>query len=125
MIITRGESVEVFNPRSKHSCSLRNLPSKLINSQQICGKFLCGGVYSSVTGRSCLKLNPLTGSFTPTSVSLVEKRTRHLCWDVEGEGGPTLLLGGRWSPGTTELVSPDGSSSSASFRLHYGIWYII
>ena len=63
-------------------------------------------------------LNPLTGAFTPTSVSLQEEREDHLCWDVEGEGGPTLLIGGG-SRRSTELVSPDGLSSSASFTLTY------
>ena len=64
-------------------------------------------------------LDPLTGAFTTTSVSLVEKRKNHLCWDVEGENGPTLLMGGAYSQQSTELVSSDGLSSSASFTLKY------
>ena len=39
--------------------------------------------------------------------------------DVEGETGPTLLMGGWPSNRTTELVSQDGSSSSANFTLKY------
>ncbi len=63
--------------------------------------------------------NPLTGDFNPTAVELGVKRYNHLCWDVEGEDGPTLLMGGDYSPRTTEFVSQDGSSSSANFTLTY------
>jgi len=65
-------------------------------------------------------LNPLTGHFTPASVRLREGRIGHLCWDVEGENGPTLLMGGGLSLSSTELVSPDGLTSSANFTLTYG-----
>ena len=118
-----GVSVEVFNPQTNHSCSLLHLPGEVRDSHSLCRELLCGGGdysnSSSSTQRSCLKLNPLTGVFTPTSVTLVEKRWSHLCWDVEGEGGPTLLIGGHSSLRSTELVSSDGSSSSDSFTLQY------
>ena len=122
-----GFKVEIFNPKTNHSCSLPNLPtisgSREVRYQHsLCGGMICGGAgggYNSSTQRSCLKLNPLTGAFTPTSVRLVERRYDHLCWDVEGEGGPTLLIGGRFSPRSTELVYSDGSSSSSSFTLPY------
>ena len=57
--------------------------------------------------------------FTTTSVSLVDERQTHLCWDLEGEDGPILLLGGTYGPDSTELVSSDGLSSSPSFNLTY------
>ena len=119
-----GFKVEIFNPKTNHSCNLPNLPT-ISGSREVryqhsqCGGMICGGGYNSSTQRSCLKLNPLTGAFTPTSVRLVENRGGHLCWDVEGEGGPTLLIGGTDSPRSTELVNSDGLSSSASFNLQY------
>ena len=113
-----GVSVEVFNPHTKHSCSLTHLPGHEIFLHSQCGRMICGGISFS-NQQSCLKLNPLTGAFTPTYGKLVEKRYNHLCWDVEGEGGPTLLIGGQFSPRSTELVSSDGLSSSASFTLQY------
>ena len=138
MIITGGTpsdaysvSVEVFNPQTRHSCSLNDLPPQTgcgfrctqeRYGHTHCGQMLCGGGRASSTVRSCLKLNPLTGDFNYTSDSvrlLVEERHNHLCWAVEGEGGPTLLMGGRSSPNTTELLSSDGSSSSSSFPLQY------
>ena len=42
-------------------------------------------------------------------------RSGHLCWAVGP--GEVLLLGGRESPRTTELVSSDGSQSEANFTL--------
>ena len=122
MLITGGEprssvgnSVEVFNPHTKHSCNLTDLPGERRYQHSLCGDLLCGGDSSSSTRRSCLKLDPQTGVFTYTLVSLVADRTYHQCWDVEGEG--VLLIGGNYSPRSTELVSPDGSSSTASFNL--------
>ena len=108
-----GKSVEVFNPHTNSSCNLTDLPGEGRYGHTLCRDLLCGGW--GLTTRSCLKLNPLTGVFTTTSVRLVEQRAYHLCWDVEGEG--VLLLGGSGSRRTTELVSPDGSSSTASFTL--------
>ena len=124
VIITGGSGVgvkaEVFNPHSNHSCSLPDLPLPRRSWHTHCGLILCGGFETSwTTGLSCLKLNPLTGVFTTSSVSLVKWRQTHLCWDVEGEDGPILLLGGTYGPDSTELVSSDGLSSSPSFNLTY------
>ena len=115
---TAGVSVEVFNPHTYHSCSLPDLPGEVRYSHSLCRDLLCGG-QSSSSRRSCLKLNPLRGVFNHTSVSLVEERANNLCWDVEGEGGQTLLVGGTYSGRTTELVSSDGLSTSANFSLQY------
>ena len=110
-----GKSVEVFNPHTNHSCRLPDLPGEERRGHTLCRDLLCGEMAS--TRRSCLKLDFLTGVFNTTSVSLVEDRTYHQCWDVEGEG--VLLIGGSFSPRSTELVSPDGSSSTANFTLPY------
>ena len=113
-------SVEVFNPYTNHSCSLPDLPGEGRHWIVQCGRLICGGLSSSSESeRSCLKLNPLTGVFTPTSVTLVEERLGHLCWDFEGEGGLNLLLGGIRSPRSTEMVTSYGLSSSANFSLQY------
>ena len=116
-----GLKVEVFNINQNKSCRLDDLPNDEMSDDERyhhsqCGHLLCGG-NDYTTRRSCLMLNPLTGVFTPTSVTLREERYDQLCWKVEGETGPTLLMGGYNSPRSTELVSQDGSSSSASFPL--------
>ena len=110
------KSVEVFNPHTNNSCRLHDLPGEGRFYHSLCRDLLCGGGSSSSTRRSCLKLNS-QGVFTNTSVSLEEDRYYHQCWDVEGEG--VLLIGGNNSHRSTELVSPDGSSSTANFTLPY------
>ena len=111
-----GVKVEVFNIKTKKTCQLPDLPGDARDIHSQCGNLLCGG-YDSVS-RSCLMLDPLTGKFTPTSVTLREERSFHLCWNLEGENGSTLLMGSD-STRITELVSSDGSSSSSSFSLTY------
>ena len=121
---TVGVSVEVFNPQTRHSCRLVDLPpGKGRYQHSLCSNLLCGGFTSVFSGeeRSCLKLNPRTGVFSPTSIRLVKRRTIHVCWEVEGKGGPALLLGGFHSPNSTELVGSDGLTSSKSFSLETGI----
>ena len=113
-----GVKVEVFNIKTKKTCHLPDLPGDARDTHSQCGNLLCGGGDDSVS-RSCLMLDPLTGKFTPTSVTLREERVSHLCWDAEGENGPTLLMGGYDLKRSTELVSSDGSSSSSSFSLTY------
>ena len=120
----------MFNSNTSHSCRRSDFPGGERSGHSLCGHFLCGGGTStdSDTQRTCLKLNPLTGDFTFTPVTLIHKRSGHMCWDIDGEDGPVLLLGGvgKWvndgshgpeASRTTELVSSDGSSSSASFSL--------
>lgn len=51
-----------------------------------------------------------------TPFKLVEKRFGHLCWNINGNGGEILLLGG-WNSESTELIS--GGTSSANFNLQY------
>ena len=48
-----------------------------------------------------------------------QTRKGHMCWEVDGEGGDTLLLGGYHSTFSTELVTYQGRSSSSSFRLKH------
>ena len=81
----------------------------------MCGDTICGGSSSSTTS-SCLRLSS-TASFLPTNTSLLTPRYRHSCL-ASAQG--VLLLGARYSPTTTELVRPDGSTAS-SFTLRYNV----
>ena len=76
---------------------------------------VCGGVNEN---RSCEMFDGNT-TFKVLPVRLVEKRGRHICWGLKT--GDVLLLGGSFSPKTTEKVAADGSSSSLDFKLPYGI----
>ena len=71
---------------------------------------------------SCLLFSPLSGEFSP-GPSLSQAREAHLCWDLGGGGGETLLLGGLYYRQTTELLSPHPHtgllSSSPGFSLQH------
>jgi len=116
-IITGGSSraawkkVEIFNPLNRHTCSLPDLPEGMAGHSQ-CGNLLC-------YDKSCLKMNP-TGSFSPAPVSLLQRRSSHLCWSLPGGGGEVMLLGGGWSVAkTTEVISSNFNSSKPSWDLKY------
>ena len=104
------KSVEAYNPHIKKVCKLSNLPESRVG-HTVCGGLLCGG---KDTDRSCLKFGPL--GFLRANASLQQNRLSHLCWNVP-EG--VLLLGGKDSPSTTELVLRDGSASVSKFNLSY------
>ena len=101
---------EVFNPLSGRSCPLPDLP-EVTYGHSHCGNLLC-------QYKSCLKMNP-TGSFSPSPVSLLQRREYPLCWSIPGAGSEVMLLGGDHSPTTTEIVSADGSSTKPSWDLKY------
>merc|ERR1711988_681028 len=107
-IITGGSGrvsskVEIFNPVSRRTCPLPNLPEGMYHHSH-CGILLC-------SWKSCLKMNS-TGSFSPAPVSLLKNRVDHLCWSLPGGGGA-------WSPKTTEVISSNFNSTKPSWGLKY------
>ena len=75
---------------------------------------LCGGFPDS--GSSCYTLDTTTGQWTKTH-SLSERRDGHSSW--RREDGTILLMGGDYSPTTTELVSESSGVSTPGFTLKY------
>ena len=114
-VITGGDErypemkVEVFNPQSGRSCPLPDLPRGMSGHTHC--HLVC--LY-----RSCLQVSS-RGSFSPASVRLLHTRYGHLCWSLPGGAGEVMLLGGEYSPTTTEIVSADGSSTRPSWDLQY------
>ena len=107
--------VELFNPSSSNSCPVEDLQYGYGRySHTSCSSLICGGGNSSITLRSCEKINGTEVS-PFFSITLREGRYRHLCWPLSGK--KILLIGGFLSPTTTEIVL--GSSSSGSFYLPY------
>ena len=122
-----GDLVEVYNPQTEKTCWLYDLPDKR-QYHSYCGNLICGGsdgyeedsrFKNYKTARTCLFFDSRVGGFYNTLVRLAQKREAHLCWELNGEGGDFLLLGGWHSPASTELVNHQGRSSSTSFRLKY------
>ena len=69
---------------------------------------------------SALTSSVVVPEYSPPMSRTSPSSPYHLCW--EGEDGDVLLMGGRYSETTTELVSADGSTSSDSFTLEYNTW---
>ena len=111
---------EIYSPFRDNSCRLEDMPDRRYHHSH-CGALLCGGDSEGAengTKTSCLKFEG--GRWVRASVTLVKRRSQHLCWALSEE--EILLLGGSYSYKTTEIVKADGSQSSEDFRLQYGTW---
>ena len=109
----RLSSIEEFNPSTKNSCKVGDLPQAREDGS-LCNNVYCGG--NGGEG-SCVKVEG--GTSTQMSANLVQKRAYHLCWGLPS--GEILLMGGNDNSAktTTERLSSDGSSSSPDFNLAY------
>ena len=74
---------------------------------------ICGGEY---TETSCISFS--SGVWVP-SHSLAEERSYHTSWERE-EG--TMLIGGDYSPTTTELLTEGSEEGVPAFSLQYSTW---
>ena len=117
-------TAEIFNPRSGRSCKIDDLPAATW-ALSLCGNLACGGYngFCSQVSGLCCSLFDGAGTFTALSVTLREARASHLCWQLQS--GSVLLLGGWYSPSTTERLAEDGSSSKADFNLPYPIRFVL
>jgi len=113
------KSAEIFAPLSSEDCPVGDL-QQARHSHSWCNNLLCGG-FGSQTSRTCEMFDGGESNFTLLPVTLLEKRSYHLCWGRKS--GDVLLLGGFYSSTTTERVSADGSSSSADFDLAYELYF--
>ena len=116
VLITGGydkvRSAEIFNPDTKTSCSLPQLPEvRYFNSQD--GGLVCGGG-SDDTETSCVKWSPASGTWTK-SHTLRQRRSLHVSWAT---ASGVYLIGGSASPKTSEKVKLDGSVEEG-FSLKY------
>ena len=112
-------TAEIFNPKSGRSCKIGDIP-EATNALSLCGNLACGGRGSEQ--KSC-SLFDGAGTFRALPVTLREERAEHLCWQLQS--GSVLLLGGVYSPSTTETLSADGSSSNPDFNLPYEIRFVL
>ena len=115
VLITGGrrKSAEIYNPATNAtSCSLPPLPEIRSGHSQNVG-LTCGGSDPSALN-TCVKWNPASGGWNQTPFKLKESRVNHVSWET-----PTgvYLIGGDYSPKTSEKVTAD--SSVLSFNLKY------
>jgi len=102
-------TVEVQTKNGEHIC-LKDLPeNELRIGHTMDGNMLCGGLH---TRRSCLQLN--YGNWTQIQ-NLREERYHHSSW--KRRSGDIVLLGGRGSLSTSEIVDINGSTDG--FELRY------
>ena len=108
-----NKKAELYNPSSGSTCPVQDLHEDR-RGHSSCGGLICGGGYSSSSLRSCERISGTEVS-PLLSLTLLEKRKNHHCWSLPGDR--VLLLGGDFSPNTTEVVN--GVSSSGSFDLPF------
>ena len=108
------KSTEIFNPVTKTSCSLPQLPQERYEHSQDEG-LVCGGNTDAVK-TSCVKWSPASGTWTQ-SHTLREKRAAHVSWAT---ASGVYLIGGHnpRSLKRSEKVNLDGSVEEA-FSLKY------
>ena len=115
--------VEIYIPASQKTCQLENLPDSHRIYVSMCGGLLCGGAGGWPAGKTCLKWEPESGTFSTTPVNISHSGSGNLCWDLGDRG--VLIIGVDGLPSfvhgnsTTDLVDADGMSSSFSFTLEH------
>ena len=108
----RLRSAEIFNPVTKTSCSLPQLPEGRYRHSED-GGLACGG-YLTATQTSCVKRSPASGTWTK-SHTLRQRRSQHVSWAT---ASGLYLIGGDYSGKTSEKVKLDGSVEEG-FSLKY------
>ena len=97
-------SVTIFDPDNNTSCSLPVLPQGR-NLLTLEGGLACGGLDDAVS-TSCVKWTPAgSNRLWSLSHSLRQKRYGHVSWAT---ASGVYLIGGDYSPSTSELVKPNG-----------------
>ena len=99
----------MFQVSTGQSCSLPSLPDGRAGHTSH-SLTLCGGLFTPTT---CISFS--SGVWVP-SHSLAEEREDHTSWQRE-EG--LLLLGGYYSPTTTELLTEGSEEGVPAFSLQY------
>ena len=101
--------MEVFNPSDKTGCLLPSLPDERY-SHTMDSLELCGG-YSTRT--ICITF---TSGQWVTSHALTEERYHHTSWSTDVG---TILMGGRDSGRTTEIISQGEYEGVPGFDMQY------
>ena len=116
-----GRTAEIYNPLTKTSCSLPQLPEMRYQHTQD-GELACGGPITIMEGvlsnSTCIKWSPVSGTWTK-SHTLIRKRHGHVSWATTSG---VYLIGSHYSARTSEKVKVDGSVEG-TFGLKYHTRY--
>ena len=107
------KSAEIYNPLTKTSCSVPQLPEgRHYHTQN--GDLACGGGASQSTRSTCVKWSPASGTWIK-SHTLRQLRAFHVSWET---ASGVYLIGGYHHGRTSEKVKVDGSVEEG-FKLKY------
>jgi len=113
---SRWRKVELYNPITKTSCSLPDLPADRFGHTSV-GGVICGGGGTS-TRTSCIDIS--SGRWSGTKYEATRRRFYHLVWYIK-PGESFMLLGGRFNPKTTDIVHYNGKVEPG-FNLQYDVY---
>ena len=110
VLITGGDDIltaEIFNPVTKTSCSLPQLPEQR-SSHSMDKGLVCGGSLTA-NRKTCVTWTPTSGTWNQ-SHTLRHPRSDHVSWAT---ASGVYLMGGQYSSMTSEKVNLDGSVEDA------------
>ena len=107
--------VELYNPITKTSCSLPDLPLHRYGHTSVGGVICGGGVVGSSTSTSCIDIS--SGRWSGTKYEAIRSRYFHLVWNIN-PGESFMLLGGDYDRKTTDIVHYNGKVEPG-FNLQY------
>ena len=103
------KSIEILNDDGTPFCVLDDLPQERhLHTHD--GRILCGGESDP---KNCIKFKD--GNWVPFA-NLIHQRARHVSWKQDCK---TRLMGGYYSPKSTEVISENGSVTAIGFELKY------
>ena len=101
------KSAEIFNLVKNTSCSLPQLPQGRSPHSQDGGLVCGGGGYNAATQKTCVKWSPASGTWTQSHTLRQPREDHdHVSWAT---ASGVYLIGGQYSPRTSEKVKLDGS----------------
>ena len=112
ILITSYNQAEIYIPSTGKMYELPSIPRNPRVWHTLTGNVLCGGVYPN-TSSSCLELTQSGDGWKTYSPGLDKLRMAHSAWSSP-EG--IVLLGGYFSPTTTQLVT--STNTSTGFALN-------
>ena len=104
------DTVEALNADGTSLCNMPKLTNEKFG-RTLDRNLLCGG---NIDPSTCLQYDE--GNWNQLSFALNQPREMHVSWKRPND--KVILMGGLYSPNTTEIVSPYGSQVVEDFLAH-------